>query len=132
MKLGTQTASVTNHLLSRATIGQPEPTVGMGATILMWTDRRAATITAITETKRGRVLTVQYDKVKVISGSVQDGSAAYEYTPDSNGRIRHFRWENDSWIEVLLGIRAGTFKKIPGGGRGLRIGQRDEYCDPSF
>lgn len=32
MQLGTQTASLTNHLLARATISQPDPTLGMGAT----------------------------------------------------------------------------------------------------
>ncbi len=45
MKLGTQTGSVINHLHSRAVIGQPEPVVGMGATMLLWSDRRACTIT---------------------------------------------------------------------------------------
>ena len=47
MKLGTQTGSLTNHIYSRAVIGQPNPEIGMGATVLCWTDRHAATITAI-------------------------------------------------------------------------------------
>ena len=32
MKLGTETGSMTNHIYSRATKGQPDPAVGMGAT----------------------------------------------------------------------------------------------------
>lgn len=56
MKLETETASVMNHLMSRATVGHPESVVGMGATILMWTDRRAATIIDATRSKAGRVV----------------------------------------------------------------------------
>ena len=35
MQLGKQTASINNHLLSRAVIGQPSPKLGMGATLLI-------------------------------------------------------------------------------------------------
>jgi primosomal protein N' len=56
MKLGAQTASLTNHLQSRATIGQPEPTVGMGATLLGWTDRYAGTIVEVLPQKNGSVI----------------------------------------------------------------------------
>jgi hypothetical protein len=34
MRIGTQTNSLVNHLYSRAVNGQPEPVIGMGATLL--------------------------------------------------------------------------------------------------
>lgn len=64
MRLGTQTGSVTNHILSRATIGQPEPTVGMGATLLGWTDRHACTIVEVSMERDRIVVTVQEDNAK--------------------------------------------------------------------
>ena len=45
MNLGTETGSVMNHLMSRMVRGEPAPRVGMGATLLSWTDRHAATVT---------------------------------------------------------------------------------------
>lgn len=130
MKLGSQTNSLNNHLYSRMTNGQPEPVVGMGATILMWSDRGAGTIIAVTETSKGRVLTVQNDSSKVVGGSGHDGSAEYEYERNPNGRIKHFRWAG-TWTQVMEGAKPGTFKK-GSVSNGLRIGEREEYRDPSF
>ncbi len=61
MKLGTQTGSMTNHLMSN--VKSMEPMVGMGATVLMWTDRHACTIIEvnINRFKLARRVTVQYD-----------------------------------------------------------------------
>jgi hypothetical protein len=42
MKLGTHTGSLTNHIYSRAVPITPE--VGMGCTLLSWSDRHPATI----------------------------------------------------------------------------------------
>ena len=44
MRLGSETNSVVNHLLSRGVKGQPTPAVGMGVTFLGWTDRSPGTI----------------------------------------------------------------------------------------
>lgn len=86
MKLGSQTGSVTNHIISRAVIGQPEPVVGMGCTLLGWTDRHAATITFVTIDRGRRILWVKEDRATVISGSAHNGTAqyAYERNPDAN------------------------------------------------
>lgn len=131
MKLGTQTGSVVNHLLSRATIGQPEPVVGMGATMLLWTDRRAGTITNV-QTVRGKtIVTVQTDHSTVVAGSSHDGSAEYSYAPNPRGSEHSFRREDDGrWQHVVISNTSGRWGKASG--RGLRIGERDEYCDPSF
>lgn len=94
LQLGTETGSLINHLYSRATRGQPAPEVGMGATVLSWTDRRAATVVSVEPTKQGGwIVGVQEDRAKVISGSTHDGSAVYEYTRDPEGWVFHWRFE---------------------------------------
>jgi hypothetical protein len=145
MKLGTQTASLINHLQSRAVIGQPEPTIGMGVTLLSWTDRNAGTIVAIEKDKQGRVMIhVTEDDSRVISGSSFDGSADYAYTPRPDGHRYTFRRNDDGmWQEVYQKVldydddgnvakRSTRWSKVSGGGKGLRIGERETYRDPSF
>lgn len=135
MKLGTETGSVMNNIFSRATIGQPKPVVGMGATLLGWTDCNAATITKVTE-YCGKVyryeIEVTEDKSTVISGSTQDGSAdyAYETRPDGYPMTYAFAIKTGEWVKVARNPDTGRLIKT--GGNGLRIGERDTYRDPSF
>ena len=56
MKLGTETGSFVNHVL--ATQNKPQAVVGMGCTVLSWTDRHAATVIKVTP----KTITVQRDK----------------------------------------------------------------------
>lgn len=133
MKLGTQTGSVINHLHSRAVIGQPESVVGMGATMLLWSDRRACAITNVQQARGKLIVTVQRDHATVVAGSSHDGSAEYSYAPNPRGGEHHFRREDDGrWQQVVINRKTGRWGKVDGGGRGLRIGERDEYLDPSF
>lgn len=74
MRLGSQTGSVVNHLHARGTIGQPAPVAGMGATILHWTDRSAATIFRVFEHKGDVAVETRDDDAKVVRGSGQSGS----------------------------------------------------------
>lgn len=131
MKLGTQTGSVINHLQARATIGQPLPVIGLGATLLLWTDRRACTITNVQLVRGRTIITVQQDWSSVVSGSAHDGSADYAFAPSPKGSEYHFRCEADGrWQSVVISRETGRWGKA--GERGLRIGERDEYRDPSF
>jgi hypothetical protein len=146
MKLGTETNSLTNHLYARATKGQPLPVVGMGATILMWTDREPATIIDVwhknarkadfgpdgapREITDGLRIKVQRDDWAVVSGSGHDGSAVYAYTPNPNGGTSIFEWRG-RWIEVRLNAETKRWIKADSG-NGLSIGNRDKYWDPSF
>lgn len=149
MKLGTQTNSLVNHLYSRAVIGQPEPEVGMGVTLLSWTDRNAGTIVAVEKDAKGTVMIhVTQDDSRVISGSSSgssfDGSADYEYTPRPDGHRYTFRRNEDgTWQEVFqkalewdaegkVSKRSSRWSKVSGGGKGIRIGERETYRDPSF
>ena len=133
MKLGTQTGSVMNHLYSRMTDGQPEPTVGMGATVLLWTDRNAATISAVTRKGDAIYVTTQDDDVRVVAGSAHDGSAQYEYTRNTNGRERYFRayTPDGEWHQVFWNKETKRWNRARNG-NGLRIGERETYRDPSF
>lgn len=148
MKLGTQTASVVNNIYSRGVIGQPALTVGMGATELLWTDRHALTIVEIVVAGPGgkgesiwsgdsiqasdikRIATTQ-DNSKVIAGSGHDGSAEYEYTSNLDGHRTWWRvGKGGLWESIRLNEESGRWVKH--GERGLRIGEREEYRDPSF
>jgi hypothetical protein len=144
MKLGTQTVSLVNHLMARGTIGQPEPVVGMGVTLLMWSDRNAGTIQAVSKDNKGRViLEITQDDSKVIAGSAHDGSAEYEYTERPDGyRYIFQQQDNGAWQEMTHKVKdyaengdailSKRLSKVSGGGKGLRIGERESYRDPSF
>src|SRR5262245_23731157 len=132
MKLGTQTGSLTNHILSRAVIGQPEPAVGMGATVLSWTDRHAATITAVNRTWYKRIqIEVQEDRAFRTDGNGMSESQSYTYMRDPVGAKHTFRrLDNGSWQEIAFNQKTKRWAKT--GGQGLRIGEREEYRDFSF
>lgn len=129
MKLGTQTGSLVNHLLSRAVIGQPTPTVGMGATILSWTDRHAATIRDVWTVGKWTYVSVVQDIAKVVSGSTHNGTAQYEYSP-GHGATMTWRSSGGAWEGVIWNSSTKRWNKSTG--QGLRIGERSEYRDPSF
>lgn len=127
MKLGTQTGSVVNHVLSRSVIGQPEPTVGMGATILCWTDRHAATITAI----EGDLITVQMDRVKRVDTNGMSESQEWTFEPNPDGYLYYFRKAtNGHWQQVRYNTTTRRYNKV--NGESLQIGVRREYHDFSF
>lgn len=113
MKLGHETASVNNWLLS-GTNGQPIPEVGMGATILMWTDRQAATIVKVTRTQ----VHVQRDIATREDSRGMSECQDYTFTPNPAARVHVFRR-----------TKTGAYKGQLGQ---LRIGDRDEYRDFSF
>jgi hypothetical protein len=153
MKLGTETGSVINHLQSRAVIGQPEPEVGMGVTLLHWTDRSAGTIVAVKTVGKALIIEITEDDAKVVAGSSFDGTAEYEFTsrPDAS-RLMYRREANGKWVRVGFKVTDYVQKEhvnVDGtkemrtrpvmskrlskiGGAGLVIGQRDAYRDPSF
>lgn len=130
-----QFGSVMNDLMDRGTINQPKPTVNDGATVLLWSDRHAATIISVEDRPHGgwRIV-VQEDTATVVKGSTFDGSAEYEYSanPDGVKRTYEFFPKEGRWRQLRTGDN-GRFYKIPrGDGDGLTIGQRREYRDPTF
>jgi hypothetical protein len=133
LRAGTDTGSLMNHLQSRMTKGQPKAEVGMGATLLGWTDRYAATIVAVEGDglSAGTIITVQNDRARVVSGSTMDGSAEYEYERNPNAPTRLFRLSRKGfWEGVFRNPETGRWNKS---GNGVcRIGGRQEYRDPHF
>lgn len=114
MKLGTETASMTNYLLS-GIVGEPVPEVGMGCTILRWTDREAATIIKVTPTQ----VHVQEDKAVRVDTNGMSELQEYTYTPDTTAPVQVFRKTKRGWCAA-------------GGGNALHIGDRRKYHDYSF
>ncbi len=134
MNIGTQTSSLVNHLYSRMTVNAPAPTVGMAATTLSWSDRHAATVTAVAELKSkvwAYEIAVTDDVVVVVSGSTHDGSAKFETMPNPKGYPDLYRMDRktNKWVRGYIGEATGRFVKLPGG---LILGQRDHHVDPSF
>lgn len=130
MKLGSQTGSLINHIQSRAVIGQPEATVGMGVTLLLWTDRSPGTI--LTVSPDGQWITVQDDRAIFVCGSAHDGSAEYTFEPDPAGSINTFKKQESGMWQHMVKNRATSRWNKSKGGPGLRIGERNKYYDPSF
>ena len=120
-----------NDILKHAVVGQPEPTVGMGCTILSYSDRDAASITAVVHERGMTRVYVQEDKAKCVKGSTHDGSAEYEFQRDSNGRQHVFK-KSPSGIWQCVVFNPDTKRWNKRDHPGLRIGQRQHYYDPHF
>jgi len=123
MELGTQTGSLVNYLYSRAS-GQPIiPCVGMGATILAWTDRYAGTIISV---GLNGSLVVQEDRATRVDGNGMSEAQEYAFDRDLNGRIYDFQ-------PVQRGKAKGQLRE--GGkkdGYAVLVGDRRKYHDFSF
>lgn len=111
MRIGSETGSLMNHLMAG---GRIEPAVGMGATILCWTDRHAATIVRVTRCQ----VHVQYDNAKRTDENGMSECQTYAYTPNPNGAVVVFRKTKRGWRSRC--------------GNGLLVGERCHYHDFSF
>lgn len=133
LKLGGGTGNVFNHLDSRAVRGEPAPYIGMGATILHWTDRSACTIVKIETIRKVTYITTQDDNAVRIDKNGMSESQNYEYLPDFHGRIRVFKKHPKTgfWKFCVLNPDTGRYVQQKHG-CGLKIGVRDEYYDYSF
>ena len=76
-----ETGSLVNHLMGRT--AAPTPTIGMGATILGYTDRHAATIVDVSKT--GKVVWIRQDKATRIDSN---GMSEAQHTHLSSMRTR--------------------------------------------
>lgn len=129
MKLGRQTASLMNHMMSRAT--PIEPQVGMGATVLAWSDRYAGTITSYD----GKTLVVAEDAAtRTDKNDPMCDSQDYQYERNPNGRTWTFRLDRKGeWREMVANDQTKRLRMTSRGtGKGIMIGCRDKYHDYSF
>jgi hypothetical protein len=113
MKAGSsETGSLINHVYSRAQEVTPE--LGMGVTILCWSDRHAGTIVKITPTQ----LHVQRDIATRIDKNGMSECQEYTYSRDETQMPEVFR-------RTTKGYRNKA-------GNGLLVGTREKYYDYSF
>lgn len=100
-----------------------DPEVGMGATMLAWTDRHAATIVAVSES--GRSVDVQRDIARRVDNlGMTDSGQCYEFTPDPTAAVLTYTLRrNGRWVRKGAPMRGGSV---------LLIGRRDEFYDFSF
>lgn len=126
MQLGTQTASLINHLYSNS--NNPIPNVGMGATFLAWTDRTAGTVISV----ENGIVSVQEDNFLRTDSNGMSDAQSYEHSPNPNGFVRHYRFSKrkEKWEEVSLNTNTGRW--IKNGDQGIIFGRRDRYYDYSF
>jgi hypothetical protein len=109
-----QNAMLGNHAVSST------PTVGMDATIVHYSDRTPARVVEVSPSgKRVKVVDLDW---RVVSGSMQDGSAVYEYSEPANAHAFTYTLRKSGrW--VMAG--ADSFPV-------LVIGHASKYEDPSF
>jgi hypothetical protein len=102
----------------KSTTSDPYPTVGMGVTISVGSDRYPATIIQVTQ--NGKRIVFQYDTYKRTDDNGMSESQAYEFSPDPNGRV-----------EIATLRKDGRYR-ITGGKTPVHVGSRDAYYDYSF
>jgi hypothetical protein len=97
-----------------------EPEVGMGATLLLWSDRHAGTIVAV----NGKTLKWQRDRAIRTDDHGMSDAQGYRYEPNPQAEVETYTLrKNGRWV------KAGTPMK---GGLTLLVGARHEYYDFSF
>lgn len=126
MKLGTETGSLINHLLSKQSDVSVE--VGMGATLLSWSDRSPATVIK----NDGKRITVQADKYTRTDTNGLSDTQEYDYTCDPTGYTQTFSMDKDGkYIDVYFNKDTNRWNKSSSG-NGIRFGARERYFDFSF
>lgn len=133
MKLGSQTGSLVNHVLSRMVKGQPAAAIGMGVTFLSWTDRSAGTIFRVWSLGAFRYIECRSDDYKRIDKNGMSECQDYEFKINVKGGRSYYRQkvgdDSNEWVGCRMN-EAGRW--VNSRGAGLRIGERDHYHDFSF
>lgn len=121
MKLGTETGSVMNHLRSN---DPTPPVVGKGATELMWTDRKAYFVNAVS--KDGKTCTIE--KARAIRTDKRGMAEAQDYRYERTGHEVELRYLWGAWRYKIDEPWANKkWHKM-----NIVFGYMDEYFDFSF
>lgn len=95
-----------------------QPEVGMGATLMGYTDRYPYTVISVSH--NGKRCKVQEDIAIRVDDNGMSECQHYDYTPNPAGEISEISLrKNGAWIEV-------------GGGARFHVGSRRKYHDFSF
>ena len=124
MNIGTQTNSLVNHLLSGSK--SPEPVVGMGCTLLHWTDRSPATVIEVGK----NYIVVQADNFVRTDKNGFSESQKYEFTANPNGATYTFKFWKGRWQSAHISESGRLVMSKDGSG--ISLGQRGAYHDFTF
>lgn len=127
MRIGTETGSLVNHILSRGC--DEEVQVGDPATILHWSDRSPATVVEVFKKGKFTYFVTQEDHAKRIDSNGYGGQQEYEYSRNPDGREQTWKVTPRGAIGVYLNPETGRFVKTSGS---VSVGRREKYFDPSF
>lgn len=109
--------SLQNLIADRST-DAVEVAVGVGATIVSWTDRHPATVIEVS--KSGHRIVVQHDTATRVDSNGMSDAQSYEFERNPNGRT-----------EVATRRKDGSYR-VTGGQTRVLIGVRSKYHDYSF
>lgn len=116
-----QTGSLVN-LLTANSKNTITPVVGIGATILMWSDRLPCTVIEVS--KSGKSVVVQHDEYTRTDNNGMSECQDYEFAPNPEGQKRTFTLrKNGRWVVEGSGMKSGEC---------LSIGHRNRYYDFSY
>jgi len=119
MKLGTETGSLVNHLRSNHKPSIPE--VGMGATLLLYSDRDPYTIRKV----EGKKLWASRDSYTRTDTNGMSESQEYDYSNDNQN-------DESYWTLFTLRKDGKWHRGTTLDGMVLRIGNREKYYDFTF
>ncbi|HEX8556710.1 MAG TPA: hypothetical protein VF668_01335 [Pyrinomonadaceae bacterium] len=110
--------SFQNLMMGRAAAASVvTPTVGMGATEVMYSDRHAFTVVEVISPTR---IKVRADRATRVDKNGMSDAQQYKFTPDPKGRERVLtKRRNGKWVPV------GESQNAPG----FLLGVRSEYRD---
>lgn len=112
--------SLINQLSGNST--SPVPVVGVGATLLHWSDRTAGTVVEVSP--NGKRIVVQEDVATRTDKNGMSESQNYTYAPSPNGRkFVYTLRKNGAWVAEGQPLRNGER---------VGIGYRSQYYDYSF
>lgn len=115
--------SFTNHVYDTARC--VAPAVGMGATLLSWSDRHPATVVAVGPQSKAQPglptwVEVTEDEAKRTDSNGMSECQSYEFTTRPDGHRTRYT------------LRPGGVYRVKGGDRRILFGRRDKYHDFSF
>jgi hypothetical protein len=119
LRAGSETGSFVNYVSSmqgKEVIEQIKP--GDGATILMWSDRKAATVIEVRPGKRP-VVVIQEDSATRTEDRGLSEMQDYRYERNPEGATHEVSFRRGAW-------------RVRGSDNGVRFGDRETYRDPSF
>lgn len=121
--------SVHNRIMENSVTKEPI-TIGMGATLISYSDRHAATVVGIEQKGKTTIIKVQQDHAKRIDKNGMSESQNYVFTPNKEAYVHIFKKTGDKpFVECRANEKTGRLVKCGGG---ILLGHRDEYYDFSF